>query len=265
MESLNKEKMLEAITKMNCALVLERKIVGVKFLFNQEDYLFADAKQVKYKMNYCVMVKVAMHGTPLKATGEDLACIAGGRAIGLIEIDEVHRSGQNGRKLGIYADMPTSKNTRDRMSYCTHKAYGVMIKPLEDYEDEPDVVLMVTNPYNVMRIVQGYSHFYGMHSSYQMVGNQAICSEVTAMPYMSNGINVSMLCIGTRHQAGWKDDELAVGVAFNRFETLSQGVFNTINIMDNNEKKAVIEKKLKNNNINELEIKYNFNYYLNKK
>lgn len=259
---MNREKIVQAVAKMKCALELERKIVGVKFLFSKEDFQAADAKHITNKMNYCVMVKVAMNGTALKALGDDLACIAGGRALGLIEIDDFHRSGRNGKDLGIYRHMTTAKNTQDRMSYCTHKAYGVMVKPLEDYTDEPDVVLMVTNPYNVMRILQGYSYFYGMHSTYQMVGNQAICSESTALPYMSNDINVSMLCIGTRHRAGWKDSELAVGIAFNRFETLSQGVMDTINIMDNNEKKAVIGKKLKENNIDDLEIKYDCNYYL---
>ncbi|PAB59576.1 DUF169 domain-containing protein [Anaeromicrobium sediminis] len=258
---MNREKIVQAVAKMNCALQLERKIVGVKFLFNKEDFQAADAKHITNKMNYCVMVKVAMNGTGLKACGDDLVCIAGGRTLGLIEIDDFHRSGQNGKNLGIYRHMTTAKNIRDRMCYCTHKAYGVMVKPLEDYAHEPDVVLMVTNPYNIMRILQGYSYFYGMHSTYQMVGNQGICSESTALPYMSNNINVSMLCIGTRHKAGWKDNELAIGIPFNRFQTLSQGVMDTINIMDNNEKKAVIEKKLKENNIDELEIKYNCNYY----
>lgn len=253
--------MIQAVIKLNCALELERKIVAMKFLFSKEDFEAADAKHITNKMNYCVMVKLAMRGEALKAEGDNLACIAGGRALGLIEIDDFHRSGQNGKRLGIYHDMTTAKNTRDRMSYCTHKAYGVMVKPLEDYTAEPDVVLIVTSPYNVMRILQGYSYFYGMHSNYQMVGNQAICSETTALPYMSNTINVSMLCIGTRHTAGWKDNELAVGLPFNRFQTLSQGVMETVNIMENNEKKAVIEKKLKENNIDELKIKYNYNYY----
>ncbi len=265
MKSLNREKILEAVIKLNCSLELERKVVGIKILFSKEEFEDADAKHIINKMNYCVMVKVAMGGTALKATGDDLACIAGGRALGLIDIDDFHRSGQNGRNLGIYHDMTTSKNTRDRMSYCTHRAYGIMVKPLEEYTNEPDTVLIVTNPYNVMRILQGYSYFYGMHSNYQMVGNQAICSEATALPYMSNNINVSMLCIGTRHKAGWKDSELVVGIPFNRFETISQGVMNTINIMDNNKKKEYIQKKLTENNIDELKIKYNYNYYTKRK
>lgn len=258
---MEKENTKQSIIKMNCALQLERKIIGVKFLFNRESFESADAKQVKIKLNYCVMVKLAMSGTALKATGEELACIAGARAVGLMEIDDYHKTGQNGKRLGLYCDMTTSKNARDAMSYCTHKAYGIMVKPLEGFDEEPDVVIIVTNPYNAMRIIQGYSYFYSVNANYKMSGNQAICSESTAFPYLNNDINVSMLCIGTRHKAGWKDDELAVAFPFNRFEKISEGVMNTVNIMDNNQKKAIIEKKLYENHIKDFEIKYNHNYY----
>ena len=41
------------------------------------------------------------------------------------------------------------------MTFCRHKPYGVMVKPVEAYDEEPDVVLVVTNPYNGMRISTG--------------------------------------------------------------------------------------------------------------
>lgn len=248
-------------TRMNCALELKRKIVGVKFLFSREDFEASDVKRVATKLNYCVMVRMATSGRALKATGDDLACLAGARATGLKDIDDYHRSGQNGKRLGIYRDMATAKSVRDRMSYCDHKAYGIVVKPLDMYDDEPDVVIIVANPYNVMRIIQGYSYYYGLRAHFKMTGNQAICSESTAYPYLADDINVSLLCIGTRHRAGWKDDELAVAFPFNRFKKITQGVMETINIMDNNRKKKVIEKKLYRSGILSFAIRYNHNYY----
>jgi uncharacterized protein (DUF169 family) len=99
---VNKEHLKKLVMKMNCALELDRKIVGAKFLFSKEEYEAVDAKHVKNKLNYCVMVKLAMSGKALKATGDDLVCIAGARAIGLKEIDDYHKSGQNGKRLGLY-------------------------------------------------------------------------------------------------------------------------------------------------------------------
>lgn len=251
----------QAIINLNCALELESKIVAIKFLFTEEDFNQADAKHITSKMNYCVMVKLATMGRSLKAKGDDLACEAGARALGLKPIDDYNKSGQSGKKLGLYNDMTTSKSARDAMSYCDHKAYGIMVKPLEEYEDDPDVIIIVTSPYNAMRIIQGYSYFNGIHSTFKMSGNQAICSESTAFPYLSNGINTSLLCIGTRHKAGWKDNELSVSFPFNSFFKITEGVMNTINIMDSNAKKEIIEKKLHENAIDNFHIKYNFNYY----
>lgn len=258
---MNREVFRERIIRLNCALDLERKAVGIKFLHTEEDYHLAAAKPITVPINYCVMVRLATQGRAMKASGNNLACLAGARALGLTEIDAYHRSGQNGKKIGLYHDMSTAKRARDGMSYCDHQAFGVMVKPLEDYDSEPDVVIVVSHPYNIMRIVQGYSYYNAIQPAFKMTGNQAICSESTAYPYLSNDINVSLLCIGTRHKAGWGDDELAVGFPISLFNRIVDGVMNTVNIMEDNQKKAVIEKKLLENEIDDLEIKYDYNYY----
>lgn len=262
---MNKEHLDKSIMKFNCALEFERKIVGVKFLFNKMEYEAAGVQEIKNTLNYCVMVKLATTGKALKSTGDKLACAAGARAIGLREIDDYHRGGQNGKRLGLYRDPTTAKKVRDGMSYCDHKAYGIMVKPLDQFnqEQEPDVVIIVTNPYNVMRIVQAYSYSCGIQTHYKMTGNQAICSESTAYPYLNNDINVSMLCIGTRHRAGWKDNELVAAFPFNLFEKIVEGIMETINIMENNQKKEIIEKKLHDYGIRDFRIRYNYNYYDN--
>lgn len=251
----------EKISLLHCALELDRKIVGVKFLFSEEDYLGADAKPLSHRLNYCVMVKLATSGRALKAVGDSLACLAGARALGLKESDSLHRSGRIGKKLGLYHDMSTAKQVRDGMSFCDHNAYGIMVKPLDQYVEEPDIVIMVSNPYNVMRVIQGYSYYFGLQSSFKMTGNQAICSESTAYPYLSNDINCSMLCIGTRHKAGWTDNELSVSFPFNRFAKIADGVLDTVNIMENNRKKKTIEKKMQADGHSDFAIRYNHNYY----
>jgi uncharacterized protein (DUF169 family) len=94
-----------------------------------------------------------------------------------------------------------------------------------------------------------------------MTGNQAICSESTAYPYLSNDINCSMLCIGTRHKSGWTDNELSVSFPFSRFSNIADRVLNTLNIMENNHKKKAIEKKMEAIGYSDFEIRYNHNYY----
>jgi len=52
---MDKQKIKESVVKAYCALNLERKIVGVKFLYNEEEFEKADAKKLEVKMPYCVM------------------------------------------------------------------------------------------------------------------------------------------------------------------------------------------------------------------
>ena len=70
-----------------------------------------------------------------------------------------------------------------------------------------------------------------------------------------------MLCAGTRNIAGWKDDELGIGIPFNRFISMIDGVYKTVNVIEPDHNKAKIEEKLKRNELNDLEIEYGKNYF----
>lgn len=258
---MDKGKIKQAVIKANCALELDRKIVGMKFLFTDEEYRQANAKPINAQIHYCVMVKTAMSGTGIKAAANNFGCPGSARALGMMELEERFISGRHYHGLGLYQDLITAKSVRNNMTLCQHKAHGVMIKPLEEFDQEPDIVLVVTNPYNAMRLVQGYTFIYGLHTSYKMSGNQALCSECTAYPFESNNINVSMLCGGTRNKAGWGDEELGIGIPYNRFLAMIDGVYKTVNAIEPNHHKSRIEAKLKRNELHDLEIEYDKNYF----
>ncbi len=255
------KKVVDAVDKANCALELKRKIVGVKFLFNKEEFERADAKPLRAKMPYCCMVKIAMSGYGRKANIDTFACLSAARVLGLIEANENYTSGQFYRNLGMYQDLVTAKKVCKNTTHCQHKAYGAMVKPVEEFNESPDIVIIVTNAYNVMRILQGYTYKFGTYKNFKIIGNQALCSECTAYPFESNNINISALCAGTRFMAGWDKDELGIGMPFNIFTEVVDGVYSTINIMEPNEDKKIIEEKLNKSKRRDLKIVYNKNYY----
>lgn len=94
-----------------------------------------------------------------------------------------------------------------------------------------------------------------------MIGNQAICLECTARPIGVKDMNTSMLCIGTRHRAGWKDDEMAVGIPGEQFASVVNGLISTLNQMENDSNKKIIDQKFQEKNIS-FEIRYGYNYYM---
>ncbi|HEX2965688.1 MAG TPA: DUF169 domain-containing protein [Syntrophorhabdaceae bacterium] len=251
----------ETALDLYCVLNLKQKIVGVKFLFDAQEFAKAKARPLKRKMAYCVMVRSALTGKSLKATTENFGCMGGARALGAIDLDETSLSGRFYNRLGLYQDLSTSKNVQQTMTFCQHKLYGVMVKPLEEYNDEPDVVLTVTTPYNAMRVIQAYTHVSGYKTSFKIAGNQAICSECTAYPFESNDINVSLLCSGTRYKAGWGDDEMAVGFPFNLLFSIVKGLYATLDMVEPDEKKAEIESRCSESGRKAPAIHYGKNYY----
>ena len=40
--------------------------------------------------------------------------------------------------------------------------YGIMTVPLENSKIEPDIIIGIINPYQAMRIVQGYEYYTGV-------------------------------------------------------------------------------------------------------
>lgn len=115
--------------------------------------------------------------------------------------------------------------------------------------------------YTAMRIIQGYTYYYGIETNFKMSGLQAVCSESTAYPYMSNHINLSMLCGGTRRYCKWGDDEVSVSIPYTKFALTVEGTLRTIDLQDNNEKKSIVRKKLSMNHMeNEFPLHDNFHY-----
>lgn len=251
----------DAVERVQCALDLGRRIVGVRFLFDPEEFAAAPAPRAAARMPYCGMVKRAMRGHALKAELDDFACRASARALGLIPPDDLFLSGRHYRRLGLYRDLVVAKQVRKNMTLCQHSAHGVELMPLEQFATEPDVVLLAGRPYHAMRLVQGYTHQFGTHTRYKMAGNQAVCSELTAYPLEHDCLNVSMLCAGTRFMAGWGDDELGLGLPFRRFLRLVEGLAATLDLTEPDRKKRQIAARFAARGRTDLTLAYGKNYY----
>src|SRR4051812_41264294 len=91
---------------------------------------------------------------------------------------------------------------------------------------------------------------------------QALCEECTTRPFENNGVNISMLCSGTRCVAQWRKDELGIGIPFNMLSLIVDGLKNTFNHMDQNLEMRLIEGKLKKYSLeDERTMIYGKNYY----
>ena len=103
------------------------------------------------------MVKCATKGHSVKAVADNFGCGGGSKALGLIPSSEQFYSGEEFYSFKIFNDLKAAKKTSEHISICQTKAYGIEVGPLSSFQGAVDVVILVTNPYNVMHIVHGYN------------------------------------------------------------------------------------------------------------
>ena len=250
----------EDVAKLYASLDLSRKAAGVKLIETEAEFQSIDAVFPQKPIRYCQMVKGACAGHSIKANAGSFSCQSGPRVLGINPADEKNSHGENWARLGLYSSQELSAKVRAGLSYSQQPMYGVLVQPLEKYETPPDVALIVTNPYNIMRITQGYAYSYGMPENINMLGNQAVCLECSARPYVTQDMNISLLCIGTRHLAGWGKDEMAAGIPASQFSKVVDGICQTINIMEDDESKKRIAANFEECKI-PFDVKYQYNYY----
>ncbi|WP_240841459.1 DUF169 domain-containing protein [Acidaminobacter sp. JC074] len=218
-------------------LKLDREIVGVTLCMNKEDYLVSGVKELKEKMSYCNMVKYGTKGKAFKARLDHFFCGGSQRALGMRPLEDNVMTGEEYYSYKMYESLQVAKSVQEEVTYLPNGTYGVIVEPLKDAR-KPDIVIMILNPYQAMRLTQAYAFSNGVAKNIKFTGNQGICSECTAVPYINQDMNVSLLCANTRFSAKWQDHEMAVGLPYQMFEDLVTGLVKTLNASEPDKRKV---------------------------
>jgi uncharacterized protein (DUF169 family) len=249
--------------EMICALDLKRHPVGIKFIFSKEEFDRFNAGSLKTPCSYCLMVKIAFGGRSIKADLSHSRCPGASRVLGLTEPDDRIVSGNHFYSFHLYNSLATAKRIHGDITYINHKIHGVALMPLEKWKADPDVVIVVANSYQVMRILQGYAYHFGMPKSFKLCGNQGLCSELTATPYETNDLNISVLCSNTRFTCKWKDEEMGIGIPFHKLGPLVEGILKTLNPTEPDARKKEIVKRAQKGNLR-IAVEFGNCYYSKK-
>lgn len=177
----NLEKSLYLISLLG----LESPPIAFKFLKNETEFNDFKATRTKNKTTYCALLKKSMTKGIIKANLKNLNCPGAARALGLMEIPEKFTSGVYGLNLKIYKDINISKYVAANVINCKEMSSGFSVGKLADFEEDTDVVILLTNSYQTMRLAQAYTYGYGIKKDFVLTGNQAFCSELTATPFLN--------------------------------------------------------------------------------
>lgn len=243
-------------------LELKRKPVGIKFIKTEEEFREADGQEPRDGLAYCTTVAKAGEGRSFKLDVGHNRCAAASTALGMLPVSEYRYSGKMHADLKVYKDLEVSKSVAHDMIYCQESNVGVLIKPLSWYKnEEPDIVIVITQPKWAMRMIQGYAYNFGQLKNIKMAGMCAVCQECTSYPWVMKQPNISMLCAGTRCIGRWDENELGIGIPADMLGDIIDGIWNTIDPMEPKKVKEKLIKELKEAGLEVPEIDLNKNYY----
>lgn len=233
----------DAASALRSALVLEFGPVGVRRIASSQEFESCSAPTPHYPLYYCSAVRLASGGRGVKLSRSDIRCDASPRFLGLESGHDAPEFVDSYAGCGLYRDAETARRQLAEVP-ALPPTYGLSVAPLEDYTPQapPEVVIVISDPYGVMRITQAAA-YHGHNVAIDAIGMHGICAESTAGPIITGRINVSLLCSGTRHWAGWPEHALGVGIPYALLGTVVDGLAMTVGAYESPRRKDVIREQ----------------------
>ena len=169
--------------------------------------------EIDKAIKHCMMVSLARNeGRIFYSTAEKHECMGGAFALGLKDLTPTLKSGQFYFKLGKFDSITSSKRTMDSVPHLpTGDTYATMYAPLEKTPFTPQVIIIITNPWAMLKLAQSSLFRLGGRAHAEFSGIQSVCSDAVAQTYLTGKPNFSLGCDGSRRFSGIADDEMVMG------------------------------------------------------
>jgi len=194
-------------------LKLSGSPVAFRFVTKKEE-VPPEMQELDKTMRHCAMVGLARkEGKIFFSTAEKHECNGGAWALGLRELTESLRTGDFYYKLGKFESSAACKRTIDRVPHLqTLETYATLYAPLEKTPFDPQIVLIVANPWTMLKLAQSVLFRVGGRINAEFAGIQSVCSDACAQTYLNGQVNFSLGCDGSRKFSGIEDGEMVVGI-----------------------------------------------------
>ena len=194
-------------------LKLSGSPVAFRFVTKKEE-VPPEMQELDKTMRHCAMVGLARkEGKIFFSTAGKHECNGGAWALGLRELTESLKTGDFYYKLGKFESSAACKRTIDRVPHLqTLETYATLYAPLEKTPFDPQIVLIVANPWTMLKLAQSVLFRVGGRINAEFAGIQSVCSDACAQTYLNGQVNFSLGCDGSRKFSGIEDGEMVVGI-----------------------------------------------------
>ena len=158
------------------------------------------------------MIQKASQGETFYSTAEEHTCKGCASALGLMEAPEKVKTGEMYQSLGRFSSLGSAKRTMDDVPKIENMMYALIYTPLENATFDPDVIVVICNPEQALKLTQAMVYTLGGRVEVDFAGIQSICADAVAGPFTRKRPNVTLGCSGSRKFADIKPDEVIVGM-----------------------------------------------------
>lgn len=178
--------------------------------------------ELEDRLTHCMMVDKALHGGVFYASAPNYACSMARFHLGLQNRNQKFRDMVADQVVGIghAKDRETAlKYLKDSPVLLYEEKYLVYF-PLNKKPVEPDVVICIGRPKEVMELIHRITADTGERLEVKVSGVSALCSEATAIPLLTGKPNLSLGCCGSRASGKMRDNEMVIGLPPGYFKYL---------------------------------------------
>jgi len=171
----------------------------------------------------CVMLQSARRGDMFYGTEDNMKCI-GGHYIGLPPPKPFPDSEGFLTSKKLYASWGSAhRHYKWTLSLAPSGGKYAAFAPLEKASFTPDVVVFVGTPVQIYRIIFLDEFETGLGGS-DMVHGVPMCLTTIGAPISTGKLGLSLCDAGARQEAKFKNEELAVGVPYERLSTIVNSI-----------------------------------------
>ena len=183
-----------------------------------------DLDMLDNKKRFCDMLNDPwLNGKSFYTTSDQHACDGGAYHLGLKEMPEDMKNGEFLYKtVGLFGSARAARRFfSSNIGVEPNTVKYAYFSPLERANFEPDVVVIICNAKDGMRLTEASAYETGIGAEGLM---GPICSTIVAAPFLTGRVVFCLADAGSRHWLKINDDEMIVGIPFERLKNVIRGL-----------------------------------------
>ena len=210
---------------MECLLRLKSFPVAFKLIESRETLSdIPQLRRMKHKVTLCQLFTVVRtFGWTVGCDLDDLVLLMCASIIGLAEVPENIKDGtmRNFFWTKTREDAKKCEEAIPRLPVGEHEA--VLMAPLKDNIFDPDIILVYSNPAQMILLINGLQFEDYEVMEFYCVGDSS-CSDVIARCYQRKKPSLTIPCYGERRYGNAQDDELVMALPAEMMEKAVNGL-----------------------------------------